>query len=230
MDTNALFLRIFGRVSLDGFQYLCRLHALQELSDGQIAQAVQDACDFFGMPLPKIIDTTNHAEYSTMFVPSNPKTYADDIICYDLQELAYLNVDTYNALTLVLTHEATHRRTQAYRFPGPCGGLHAMECISDWYMGVRAGLCQMRDIKNVAEGLGGTDGCDTHPDGHIRKAFINNGVSTGFLNRSNTKPNFEYFLPMFKLFYRQMLPALERDYPKYYTLRQRVFCRKDFDF
>lgn len=230
MDTNWIFHRIFNHASMDGFQYLCRLHALQGLSQQDICRAVDEACSFFGMPFPNVIDTTNHPTYRTMFASLDPRSYRDDIICYDLRELAALNVGSYNALTLVLTHEATHRRTQSYSFPGPNHGAHAMECISDWYMGVRAGLCRMGDIKHVAQGLGNTDGSDTHPAGYIRKMFIDNGVSTGLLNRSNTRPNFEFFLPMFKDFYETMRPSLEHNYAKHYSLLQRMTCNKTFGF
>ena len=230
MDINTEFLRKFIPQSMEYFLYLSRLHQLQALSKEQIFEAVKTACDFFNMPFPNVANTTGHPNFGTMFASSNRWSYDDDYICYDLQELAYLHVSTYNALTLVLTHEATHRRTQMYNFPGPNNGTYAKECISDWYMGVRAGMCKMRDISLVEEGLGATEGCDTHPAGFIRKAFIQNGFQTGYLNRSEHGANFEFFLNDFKAFYNRMLPEIESEYPKYFTVLQRNMHKKTFDF
>lgn len=215
---------------MEYFLYLSRLRQLQTLSKEQILEAVKTACDFFNMPFPNVADTTGHPDYGTMFASSNRKSYDDDYICFDLQELAYLHVTTYSALTLVLTHEATHRRTQMYDFPGPNKGSWAKECVSDWYMGARAGMCMMKDISKVIEGLGATQGCETHPSGDIRRNFINNGFQTGYLNRSAHGANFEYFINDFKTFYTRMLPTIEKEYPKYYGILSRNFCKKDFDF
>lgn len=230
MDINNDYIRRFHSVGMDVFLYFCRLRQLQSLSKEQIVDAVKTACDFFDMTFPNVEDTTGHPDYGTMFASSNRKSYDDDYICYDLQELAYLHVATYNALTLVLTHEATHRRTQMYNFPGPNKGSWAKECISDWYMGVRAGMCMMKDVSKVIDGLGATQGCKTHPSGDIRRNFINNGFQTGYLNRSSHGTNFEYFINDFKSFYNRMLPAIEREYPKYYSILSRNFYKKDFDF
>lgn len=215
---------------MEYFLYLSRLHQLQTLSKEQILEAVKTACDFFNMPFPNVADTTGHPDYGTMFASSNRKSYDDDYICFDFQELAYLHITTYNALTLVLTHEATHRRTQMYDFPGPNKGSWAKECISDWYMGVRAGMCMMKDVSKVIDGLGATQGCKTHPSGHVRKAFINNGFQIGYLNRSEHGANFEYFIKDFKAFYSRMLPTIEQEYPRYYGVIARNFYKKDFDF
>lgn len=225
------FLRKFHPVSMDYFLYLSRLKQLQSLSQEQIIEAVKSACDFFDMPLPHIGDTTRHPKYSTLFYRGDDKkSYDDDLICYDLQELAYLHITTFDALSLVLTHEATHRRTQMFRFPGPNKGAYAKECISDWYMGVRAGMNTMKDILLVAEGLGATYGSNTHPAGHIRKSFIQNGFQTGYLNRSKHGANFEYFINDFKEYYIKALPNIEEEYPKYFNLLQRTIYKKTFDF
>lgn len=228
---NTEFLRRFHPVSMDFFLYLGRLRQLQSLTKDQIVEAVKTACDFFDLPLPQIGDTTGHPVYSTMFYRGEDKySYDDDLICFDLQELAYLHIATFDALTLVLTHEATHRRTQMYDFPGPHKGAWAKECISDWYMGVRAGMIMMKDISLVVEGLGTTNGCKTHPAGFIRKSFIQNGVQIGYLNRSKHGANFEYFINDFKSYYIKMLPEIEKEYPKCFNVFQRNIHRKRFDF
>ena len=215
---------------MDVFLYFSRLHGLEKLTEEQIVEAVKSACDFFGMPLPKIGDTTNHPDYRTMFASDDPNSYKDDWICYDIRELAALNISSYGALTLVLTHEATHRRTQMYKFPGPMNGAYAKECISDWYMGVRAGMLGMKEISNVIEGLGAGHGCDSHPAGFIRKQFITDGVGKGILNKHHSEANFEYFINDFKTFYYKMLPTIEKEYPKYYNIIERLRYKKSFDF
>lgn len=230
MNVNDVFLRRFYPVSMDVFLYLSRLRQLQSLSKEQIVDAVKTACDFFGLPLPNVADVTGNPKYGTMFASWDKQSYEDDWICFDLEQLALLQVSTYNALTLVLTHETTHRRTQMYDFPGPNKGSWAQECISDWYMGVRAGMCMMNDISRVVEGLGALQGSDTHPAGFIRKAFIQNGFQTGYLNRSEHGSNFEFFVDDFKSFYNRMLPYIEKEYPKYFSIISRNFYKKKFDF
>jgi len=215
---------------MDIFLYLSSLRGLEKLTEDQIVEAVKSACDFFDMPLPNVGDTTYHPEYSTMFASVNPNSYEDDWICYDIRELASLNVSSYESLTLVLTHEATHRRTQMYQFPGPKNGAYAKECISDWYMGVRAGMLGMRDIRNVIEGLGAEPGCKTHPAGFIRKQFITDGIGKGILNKHHSEANFGYFINDFKDYYCKMLPTIENEYPKYYSLMERFANKKTFDF
>lgn len=217
-----------GRMDL--YLNMIRFKSLQNLTEDEVIEAVRSACDFFGLPIPKVGDTTNHPQYSTMFASSDPKSYDDDWICYDMIQLAEMNVSTYDALTLVLTHEATHRRTQMYKFPGPKNGAYAKECISDWYMGVRAGMLGMKDVRSVIEGLGATEGCDTHPAGFIRKQFITDGVGKGILNKHHTGANFEYYINDFKEFYYKMLPTIEKEYSKYYSLMQRFGNKKEFDF
>lgn len=215
---------------MDFYLDMIRFKSLQSLTKEEIAEAIKSATDFFGMPFPQVQDNTYNPEGGTMFAHSDPHSYDDDWICYDMAELAQLNVSTYDALTLVLTHEATHRRTQMYKFPGPKNGAYAKECISDWYMGVRAGMLGMKDVRNVIEGLGATNGCDTHPAGFIRKQFITDGVGKGILNKHHSGANFEYFINDFKEFYFKMLPTIEKEYPKYYSLIQRFGYKKDFDF
>lgn len=215
---------------MDFFLYMTRFKSLQKLSKEEIEEAVRSANDFFGMPFPRIQDNTYVSEGGTLFASSNPHSYDDDWICYDMAELAALNVSTLNALSLILSHEATHRRTQGYKFPGPQKGAYAKECISDWYMGVRAGLQGMKDISNVIEGLGTTEGCKTHPAGFIRKQFVVDGVGKGVLNKHHSGANFEFFINDFKTFYQKMLPTIEKEYPKYYSLMERFGNRKDFDF
>lgn len=215
---------------MDFYLDMIRFKSLQSLTKEEIAEAIKSATDFFGMPFPQVQDNTYNPEGGTMFAHCDPHSYDDDWICYDMAELAQLNVSTYDALTLVLTHEATHRRTQMYKFPGPKNGAYAKECISDWYMGVRAGMLGMKDVRNVIEGLGAMNGCDTHPAGFIRKQFITDGVGKGILNKHHSGANFEYFINDFKEFYFKMLPTIEKEYPKHYSLMQRLGYKKDFDF
>lgn len=138
------------------------------LSILEIQKGVKSACDFFGISYPMMVqDLTNLECGSTMFCNADEQSFSDDILCYDLYQLQRLNVRTYEAFTLVMTHECAHRVFQDYEFTKPNFGQWEHEMVSDYFMGVRSGMQQM-DISDVVLGFKDKPGSMTHPTGSLR--------------------------------------------------------------
>ncbi len=54
-------------------------------SEADINDAIKSACDFFNIPMPRMIqDLTNVKDGQTMFVNWDRGSYYDDILCYNI--------------------------------------------------------------------------------------------------------------------------------------------------
>ncbi|WP_418868512.1 hypothetical protein [Segatella hominis] len=60
------------------------------MSEADINDAIKSACDFFNIPMPKMIqDLTNVKDGQTMFVNYWDRgSYYDDILCYNMQQIS----------------------------------------------------------------------------------------------------------------------------------------------
>lgn len=177
--------KYFRRVSMDDFIKRCNeLKDKLSLSQQEIEEAIHSACDFFGIAYPMlIIDLSNKKYGQTMFVNVDPVSFTDDVICYNIRQLQNLGVKNKDAFTLIMTHECAHRYYQQFPFDGPFEGHWKEELTCDFYMGVRSVLEQLT-IGGVLEGTSRMQGCQTHPDGDLRKDAIQFGINTvlQFLN------------------------------------------------
>lgn len=158
------------------------------LSPKDIEEAIKSACDFFNIPMPRLIqDLTNVLNGQTMFVNFNPDSYVDDVLCFNMQQLMNMKVDSRDAFSLVMTHECAHRVLQNTQFPGINNGIWEHELAADFLMGCRAGLWGMDDSK-IRVGLILTNGSMTHPEGTIRALFVRHGMYKAIEMRNNLIP------------------------------------------
>ena len=158
------------------------------LSPKDIEEAIKSACDFFNIPMPRLIqDLTNVQNGQTMFVNFNPDSYVDDVLCFNMQQLMDMKVDSRDAFSLVMTHECAHRVLQNTQFPGINNGIWEHELAADFLMGCRAGLWGMDDSK-IRVGLILTNGSMTHPEGTIRALFVRHGMYKAIEMRNNLIP------------------------------------------
>ncbi len=79
----------FGRPSMDDFLKKCNSRFQRfGLSKADINDAIKSACDFFNIPMPRMIqDLTNVKDGQTMFVNWDRGSYNDDILCYNMQQI-----------------------------------------------------------------------------------------------------------------------------------------------
>lgn len=172
---NAAWFQMFNHTSMEEFLNLSNRFGRFGLSESDIRDAIKSACDFFNIPMPRMIqDLTNLENGETMFMNWDRGSYYDDVLCFNMQQLIDLNVDSKDAFSLVMTHECAHRVLQATQFPGVNNGAWENELAADFLMGVRAGLWNMDESK-VALGLMMTNGCPSHPEGLLRALFIRHG-------------------------------------------------------
>lgn len=166
----------FGRPTMDDFLKKCSDRFGQfGLSQADINDAIKQACDFFNIPMPRMIQDLTHVQNGqTMFVNWDSNSFYDDVLCFNMQQLMDMKVDSKSAFSLVMTHECAHRVLQATRFPGVNNGIWENELAADFMMGCRAGLWNM-DASKVCLGLAMTNGSPTHPDGSLRVLFIQHG-------------------------------------------------------
>lgn len=126
--------------------------------------------------MPRMIqDLTNVQNGQTMFVNWDRGSYYDDVLCFNMQQLIDMKVDSKDAFSLVMTHECGHRVLQNTLFPGIANGQWESELCPDFFMGCRAGLWNMNAIDKVVMGLILTDGSPSHPEGTLRALFIRHG-------------------------------------------------------
>ena len=173
---NPVF-QFFKRPTMDDFLKRCQQRFQRfGLSDADVYEAIKSACDFFNIPMPRMIqDLTNVQNGQTMFVNWNRGSYYDDVLCFNMQQLIDMKVDSKDAFSLVMTHECGHRVLQNTQFPGVANGQWESELCPDFFMGCRAGLWNMNAIDKVVMGLILTDGSPSHPEGTLRALFIRHG-------------------------------------------------------
>lgn len=164
---------------LENFHHFVERLSTYGLTEFDCVNGIKAACDFFAIPMPAhIIDFTDEPVGGTMFVNKNPDSFADDIICYDLEELKRLGIYGKDAFTLVITHECTHRILQNTRMPGLNGGRWEEELCCDFFMGVRAGLDHIshKSFEIVRNGFALCDGAQSHPVGTLRQEILTYGL------------------------------------------------------
>ena len=170
-------LQFFKRPTMDDFLKMCQQRFKRfGLSNADIYDAIKSACDFFNIPMPRMIqDLTNAQNGQTMFVNWDRGSYYDDVLCFNMQQLVQMHVNSKEAFSLVMTHECGHRVLQNTQFPGVANGQWESELCPDFFMGCRAGLWNMHSIEKVTLGLMLTNGSPSHPEGTLRALFIRHG-------------------------------------------------------
>lgn len=167
---------------LDNFKKNLDRYAKYGVSYFECEKAIKETCEFFNIPVPVFIgDLTGHPRGQTMFfnAHSNKLSYADDIICYNMEELKYLGVNSKDAFSLVMTHECAHRLLQSSHLPGRNNGQWEQELCCDFFMGVRCGLDKISHdaLVSVRNGLSQSPGSVSHPTGKLRYDVISYGVT-----------------------------------------------------
>lgn len=160
---------------LEGFRASMKKLLKYGLSEKDCLDGVQSACAFFDIPMPALIaDLTNQPGGQTMFVDFDKNSFADDVICYDLEQLLRLGVRNVQAYTLVMTHECAHRVLQNTKLPGRNDGQWEEELAADFFVGVRAGLegFPHEAFGAVRYGLERGGGSVSHPCGWLRSEVM----------------------------------------------------------
>ena len=145
-------------------------------------EAVKGASAFFGISVPDVIkDLTDEIDGATYVRLGNRGSMADDELSYSLDQLFNMGITGKEALSLIITHEFSHRVLQDTHFPGLNNGSWEQELCCDFFMGVRASLDKMSTeaLNAVRNGLGKSPGSDTHPTGHLRYEVISHGYMIG---------------------------------------------------
>ena len=211
--------QFFKRPTMDDFLKRCQQRFQRfGLSDADVHDAIKSACDFFNIPMPRMIqDLTNVQNGQTMFVNWDRGSYYDDVLCFNMQQLINMKVDSKDAFSLVMTHECGHRVLQNTQFPGVANGQWESELCPDFFMGCRAGLWNMNAIDKVVMGLILTDGSPSHPEGTLRALFIRHGkYIVPEMHRRGIPLTIQNLINEFMAFRQQNLNELLNQQHKYY--------------
>ena len=215
---NPVF-QFFKRPTMDDFLKRCQQRFQRfGLSDADVYEAIKSACDFFNIPMPRMIqDLTNVQNGQTMFVNWDRGSYYDDVLCFNMQQLIDMKVDSKDAFSLVMTHECGHRVLQNTQFPGVANGQWESELCPDFFMGCRAGLWNMNAIDKVVMGLILTDGSPSHPEGTLRALFIRHGkYIVPEMHRRGIPLTIQNLINEFMAFRQQNLNEILNQQHKYY--------------
>ena len=213
--------QFFKRPTMDDFLKRCQQRFQRfGLSDADVYGAIKSACDFFNIPMPRMIqDLTNVQNGQTMFVNWNRGSYYDDVLCFNMQQLIDMKVDSKEAFSLVMTHECGHRVLQNTQFPGVANGQWESELCPDFFMGCRAGLWNMNAIDKVVMGLILTDGSPSHPAGTSRALFIRHGkYIVPEMHRRGIPLTIQNLINEFMAFRQQNLNEILNQQHKYYRI------------
>lgn len=212
------------RPTMDGFLRRVDLRALKGLTEDEIKDAISSACDFFGIPFPAFVqDLSNFKFGRTMFVNIDPTSFGDDLLYYNMNELAQLHVGTAEAFSIIMSHEMAHRFLQGVRFEGPYNGSWQNELAADFLMACRAGLFGMSQINNVIERLEKTQGSKSHPKGYLRANFIRHGLKIAQQIRNESRPvTMNDLLSEYGKHYQEMWPYIKKDEKEIYTFIERM--------
>lgn len=211
--------QFFKRPTMDDFLKRCQQRFQRfGLSDADVHDAIKSACDFFNIPMPRMIqDLTNVQNGQTMFVNWDRGSYYDDVLCFNMQQLINMKVDSKDAFSLVMTHECGHRVLQNTQFPGVANGQWESELCPDFFMGCRAGLWNMNAIDKVVMGLILTDGSPSHPEGTLRALFIRHGkYIVPEMHRRGIPLTIQNLINEFMAFRQQNLNEILNQQHKYY--------------
>lgn len=211
--------QFFKRPTMDDFLKRCQQRFQRfGLSDADVHDAIKSACDFFNIPMPRMIqDLTNVQNGQTMFVNWNRGSYYDDVLCFNMQQLIDMKVDSKDAFSLVMTHECGHRVLQNTQFPGVANGQWESELCPDFFMGCRAGLWNMNAIDKVVMGLILTNGSPSHPEGTLRALFIRHGkYIVPEMHRRGIPLTIQNLINEFMAFRQQNLNEILNQQHKYY--------------
>lgn len=211
--------QFFKRPTMDDFLKRCQQRFQRfGLSDADVHDAIKSACDFFNIPMPRMIqDLTNVQNGQTMFVNWDRGSYYDDVLCFNMQQLINMKVDSKDAFSLVMTHECGHRVLQNTQFPGVANGQWESELCPDFFMGCRAGLWNMNAIDKVVMGLILTDGSPSHPEGTLRALFIRHGkYIVPEMHRRGIQLTIQNLINEFMAFRQQNLNEILNQQHKYY--------------
>ena len=212
-------LQFFKRPTMDDFLKMCQQRFKRfGLSNADIYDAIKSACDFFNIPMPRMIqDLTNAQNGQTMFVNWDRGSYYDDVLCFNMQQLVQMHVNSKEAFSLVMTHECGHRVLQNTQFPGVANGQWESELCPDFCMGCRAGLWNMHSIEKVTLGLMLTNGSPSHPEGTLRALFIRHGrYAAPEMHRRGIPLTIQNLVNEFMAFRNQNLYEIQNQQRKFY--------------
>lgn len=206
------------RVSMDDFiaEAEAKFSRLFNMPVAEITDAIGSACAFFGIPYPDMVyNLTYQQDGRTMFVNSDPSTYDDDVICFNLKQLRNLGATNKESFSLIMTHECAHRYFQKTTFPGLNNGVWEEELACDYFMGVRSQMQHM-DIRRVAEELGRIQGWKGHPDGDLRYQAIMEGQrAVVFLAQNNYALSMDNLMSCFEQYRQAVEPTIFAREQKY---------------
>lgn len=201
---------------------VCRRFDKFNLTHKEVMEAIRSACDFFRIPYPELVyDLTKSKGGRTMFVNNNSDDMANDILCYNMDQLIGLNVNSKDSFSLIMTHECAHRVFHKVKLPGVANGIWEHELLADFFMGIRAGLWSI-DFGLPMIGLFLTQGSPTHPEGMVRGMFIRHGKYLAQRMLMEGKPKtIEYIFNKFLEYREEMMDEIINYQSKYYDIYER---------
>lgn len=134
------------------------------LPDDMVLSAVQQACNFFGIPEVPVVNAQGTCVWS-----NDPTTYDDDVLGFNRSQLMSAGISGEDSLALVYIHECAHRTLQNVYTDD-----WEEELACDFFAGVHAGMKGI-NMNNFEAATGDASGSASQPSGALRADFIEYG-------------------------------------------------------
>lgn len=174
---------------------------INEIDFASINEALSNACDFFGVDTP-YVDLESPI---TGVTTGDSCILNDDILGVNISELQQFGLSDTESLSLVFTHEMTHRGLQG------CEGIDswAEESACDFMSGVMAGMNDM-NINGYIDKVEELPPNMQHPYGFIRAEFVKMGIEYAKnMSERDCTPTFEDCMSELNYQYSQLQPYID---------------------
>lgn len=163
---------LFDDVLLTTRSFFHQMSHEYSLPDDVVEKAVHDACEFLHIKDMEIRDGMITGVYV-----NDPSTLSDDVFSFNRQNMLDKGVHDERTLSLLCTHEATHRLLNNLSSTHYYTNWQT-ELTCDAFMGVRASV-QDLSLDQVERTLRDTKASETHPNGDLRLRYLGIGKEIG---------------------------------------------------
>lgn len=142
----------------------------EPISEEDIAQRVKRAAQFFDLPIPTILKSSD----CLAKISFTDKTELGSEIRYDITKLEDIGINNVDAFEALITHELSHQFLSNYKFNFCRNRGWSVELACDYIVGVRCSANMIASGK-YKYAVSQMKASESHPDGEFRIKAVKSG-------------------------------------------------------